>query len=174
MRADQATLLFEFCRPGIKLLCCLSFRGLEAHALRVMAFMQVLSRPTGQTHASCLGYYPIFMHCKLIVKLRYVQAPWQACKNSRHVILQRGENWHGTTAALGSYVFAVNLALSILLSFGFGVGGSFCLSFVGFTTCHSRLHLRRKYGLQSACCLPERIDDCLVHTVSLANAIRRR
>ncbi|DBB02782.1 TPA: hypothetical protein ACH3X1_013614 [Trebouxia sp. C0004] len=77
---------------------------------------------------------------------------------------KRGENWHGTTAALGSYVFALNLALSILLSFGFGVGGSFCLSFVGFTTCHSRLHMRRKYGLQSACCLPQRIDDCLVHT----------
>ena len=52
------------------------------------------------------------------------------------------------------------------------------VNFVGFTTCHSRLHLRRKYGLQSACCLPERIDDCLVHMVSLAlclwNAMRRR
>ncbi len=140
----------------------------------MMAFMQVLNRSTGQNHASCLGSNPIFTHCKRTVKLRYVQAPGHTCTNSGHVILQRGENWHGTTAALGSYVFAINLALSILLSFGFGVGGSFCLSFVGFTTCHSRLHLRRKYGLQSACCLPERIDDCLVHTVSLTNAIRCR
>ena len=78
-----------------------------------------------------------------------------------------GDNWRATEAALGSSVFTTNCLLSFLLFLGANLGGTCCFSFVAFTTCHSRLHMRRKYNLPPACGLPERIDDCIVHLVSI-------